>query len=109
MPWVYLGLAIATEVVGTLQLRSLANGFRWVPAIVVTVSYLASFLLMIPALRSINVGVSYAIWSAAGTAAVAGLGAVLFGDRLNWIAVAGIVLIVGGVVLVTASGSATHG
>jgi small multidrug resistance pump len=64
---------------------------------------------MVPALRTINVGVSYAIWSAVGTAAVAGLGVVLFDERLNALAVVGIVLIVVGVVLLTASGSATHG
>ena len=107
--WVFLALAIATEVLGTLQLRELANGFRLLPAAIVTVSYVASFVLMVPALRTINVGVSYAIWSAVGTAAVAGLGVVLFDERLNALAVVGIVLIVVGVVLLTASGSATHG
>ena len=107
--WVFLALAIATEVLGTLQLRELANGFRVLPAAIVTVSYVSSFVLMVPALRTINVGVSYAIWSAVGTAAVAGLGVVLFDERLNALAVVGIVLIVVGVVLLTASGSATHG
>jgi len=107
--WVFLALAIATEVLGTLQLRELANGFRVLPAVIVTVSYVASFVLMVPALRTINVGVSYAIWSAVGTAAVAGLGVVLFDERLNALAVVGIVMIVAGVVLLTASGSTTHG
>ena len=106
--WVFLALAIATEVLGTLQLRELANGFRALPASIVTVSYVSSFVLMVPALRTINVGVSYAIWSAVGTAAVAGLGVVLFDERLNALAVVGIVLIVVGVVLLTASGSTTH-
>ena len=99
--WVFLALAIATEVLGTLQLRELANGFRLLPAAIVTVSYVSSFVLMVPALRTINVGVSYAIWSAVGTAAVAGLGVVLFDERLNALAVVGIVLIVVGVVLLT--------
>jgi small multidrug resistance pump len=107
--WLFLSLAIATEVLGTLALRELANGFRWVPALVVTVSYVASFVLMVPALRTINVGVSYAVWSAVGTAAVAGLGVLIFDERLNTLGVVGITLIVGGVVLLTASGSATHG
>ena len=106
--WLFLALAIATEVLGTLQLRELANGFRWMPALIVTVSYVASFALMVPALRTINVGVSYAIWSAVGTAAVAGLGVLIFDERLNAMGVVGIALIVGGVVLLTASGSTTH-
>jgi small multidrug resistance pump len=106
--WIFLALAIATEVLGTLQLRQLADGFRMGPALVVTVSYVASFALMVPALRTINVGVSYAIWSAVGTAAVAGLGAVIFHERLNALGVTGLVLIVAGVVVLTASGSTTH-
>jgi small multidrug resistance pump len=106
--WLCLALAIASEVTATLQLRELANGFRFGPAAIVTVGYIASFALMVPALKTINVGVSYAIWSAVGTAAVAGFGVVMFGERLNALAVTGIVLILGGVVLLTASGSTTH-
>src|SRR5947207_14475176 len=106
--WLYLAAAIAAEVIGTLQLRTLADGFQVQPAAIVTVSYVASFALLVPALRSINVGVSYAIWSAVGTAAVAGLGAVFFKERLNLVGITGIVLIVAGVVVLTASGSTTH-
>jgi small multidrug resistance pump len=106
--WIFLAGAIATEVVGTLQLRALADGFHPLPAAVVTVSYVASFALMIPALKSINVGVSYAIWSAVGTAAVAGLGVIFFNEKLNMAGIAGIVVIVAGVILLTASGSTTH-
>jgi small multidrug resistance pump len=109
LAWLYLGLAIASEVVGTLQLRELANGFRVLPATIVVVSYVASFALLVPALKSISVGVSYAIWSAVGTAAIAGLGVVFFHERLNALAVTGIVLIIGGVVLLTLSGTAAHG
>ena len=108
LAWFFLLAAIAAEVVGTLQLRQLANGFHAVPAVVVTVSYVASFLLMAPALRTINVGVSYAIWSAVGTAAVAICGALFFGEHLNALGIAGIAVIVLGVILLTASGSTTH-
>jgi small multidrug resistance pump len=108
LAWAFLGGAIAAEVVGTLQLRQLADGFHLGPAAIVTVAYVASFVLMIPALKSINVGVSYAIWSAVGTAAVAGLGVVFFGEKLNAVGIIGIVIIVVGVVVLTASGSTTH-
>jgi small multidrug resistance pump len=106
--WLFLMAAIGAEVVGTLQLRELADGFQSVPAVIVVVSYVASFLLMIPALKTINVGVSYAIWSAVGTAAVAGLGVVFFHERINLAGVIGIVIIVLGVAVLTASGSTTH-
>jgi small multidrug resistance pump len=106
--WVYLGLAIASEVVATLQLRELSDGFRWVPAVIVVVGYAASFALMVPALKTINVGVSYAIWSAVGTTAVAVLGVIFYNEHLNALGIGGIVLILGGVVMLSASGSTTH-
>lgn len=106
--WLWLGLAIASEVVATLELRELSNGFRWVPAIIVVIGYGASFALMVPALKTINVGVSYAVWSAVGTTAVAVLGVILFGEKLNALGIGGIVLILGGVVMLSASGSTTH-
>lgn len=106
--WLFLAGAIATEVVGTLQLRSLANGFHPWPAVIVVIAYVASFLLLIPALKTINVGVSYAIWSAVGTAAVTGLGVVLFHEKINAVGITGIVIIVTGVIVLTASGSTSH-
>jgi small multidrug resistance pump len=109
MAWVYLTLAIASEIVATLSLRGLSEGFRWDLLSVIIVGYGLSFLLMVPALRQINVGVSYAIWSAAGTAAIAILGVLIFGEHLNAIAITGLVLIVLGVVLVTGSGTTSHG
>jgi small multidrug resistance pump len=60
------------------------------------------------ALRQLNVGVVYAIWSAVGTAAVSILGVLLFGERLNWQAVVGMVLLVGGVLVLVGSGSVSH-
>jgi small multidrug resistance pump len=107
--WVYLALAISSEVVATLELRELTKGIRAVPLIIVIVGYTLSFLLLIPALRHISVGVSYAVWSAVGTAAVAIFGVILFGERMNALGIVGLVLIVSGVVVLTASGSAQHG
>jgi multidrug transporter EmrE-like cation transporter len=108
-PWIFLVLAIASEIVATLSLRGLSAGFRWDLLTVIVMGYALSFALLVPALKHINVGISYAIWSAVGTAAIAVLGVVFFGERLNAIAISGLLLIVLGVVLVTASGSSTHG
>ena len=68
-----------------------------------------SFAMLALALRELSVATAYAIWSAVGTAVVAVLGAVFFSERLTAVAVLGIALIMLGVVLVTVSGSATHG
>jgi len=60
------------------------------------------------ALRQLNVGVVYAIWSAVGTAAVAGAGVLLFDERITWVTVVGMALIVLGVVVLVGSGATRH-
>src|SRR5690242_2602632 len=106
--WVLLAAAIATEVVGTLALRG-SNGFtQVVPSLITVVGYVASFVLLAIVLKSLPVGIVYAIWSAIGIALVAVLGKLIFNDPVPTLAVAGMVLIVGGVVLVSASGAKAH-
>jgi small multidrug resistance pump len=108
MAWAYLAAAIAFEITGTLGLRAIAQGPQpWAIALIVG-SYAVSFAAMTFALKQLNVGVVYAIWSAVGTAAVALAGAALFGDRLTWTAAAGMVLIVLGVVVLVGSGATQH-
>jgi small multidrug resistance pump len=100
--------AIATEVVGTLALRA-SNGYtELVPSVVTTVFYLVSIVLLAIVLKTLPVGIVYAIWSAVGIALVAVLGKVIFGDPVPPLAAVGMVLIVGGVALVGFSGAQAH-
>jgi small multidrug resistance pump len=108
VPWFLLVVAIATEVIGTLALRA-SDGFtQVVPAAVTVVTYLVSIVLLALVLKSLPVGIVYAIWSAVGIALVAVLGRVIFGDPVPPLAAVGMVLIVGGVALVGFSGAQTH-
>ncbi|GLZ78802.1 hypothetical protein Afil01_36090 [Actinorhabdospora filicis] len=109
MPWVLLAVAVVGEVAATLSLRALAGGFRPMLLAAVLVGYGVSFTLIGIALRSLNVGVVYAIWSGVGTAGVAVAAWWLFSERLNWTAAAGMALIVAGVVVLVSSGAAGHG
>ncbi|HYL07530.1 MAG TPA: multidrug efflux SMR transporter [Candidatus Udaeobacter sp.] len=107
-PWLLLVAAIATEVAGTLALRG-SDGFtKLVPSIVVVIGYVASFVLLAIVLKTLPVGIVYAVWSAVGIALVAALGKVIFDDPVPPLAMAGMVLIVGGVALVGFSGTRTH-
>lgn len=108
MPWVLLGAAIATEVAGTLVLRASDGLSRLVPSIIVAVAYLASFGLLAIVLKSLLVGIVYAIWAAVGVALVAVFGKIMFNDPVPPLAVVGMVLIVGGVALVSLSGTTAH-
>jgi small multidrug resistance pump len=106
-PALWLAMAISTEVVATTALK-LSDGFTrlgW--AVVVVVGYGISFYAMSVALRSIPLGIVYAVWSGVGTAD-RGHRLVLFHEVLDAVKLAGIGLIVIGVLLLNGAGSAAH-
>ena len=109
MAWLMLAGAILAEVVATLALRGVAGEFRPLPLLVVVGGYIIAFTLMAAALRTLNVGVVYAIWSGVGTAGVAAAAAVLYDEHLNLTAIGGMALIIVGVVVLAASGATGHG
>lgn len=101
MTWLFLAGAIACEVVGTVSLR-LSDGFsKLVPTIIVIIGYLAAFVLLAQVLkRGMQVGIAYAIWAACGVALVSLAGAAFLGDRLTWVQVIGIALVIAGVLAI---------
>lgn len=98
MAWVFLGLAILAEVTATVSLR-LSDGFsQLVPSIVVVVGYVAAFVMLSQALtRGVALGVAYGTWAAVGVALVALVGAGFLGERLSWVQIGGVVLVIVGV------------
>ncbi len=99
MAFVYLILAVVAEVVATSALKSSAGFTRLVPSVVVVVGYGLAFYLLSLVLRTLPVGVAYAIWAGLGIVLVTLVGVVAFGERPDVPAVLGILLIVAGVVL----------
>ena len=98
---VLLLAAITAEMIATTALR-LSEGFsRLGPSIVVVIGYGASFYLLAMALkRGLEMGIAYAIWSGLGTVAIVLIGVLFFQEKLNLGAMAGIVLVILGVVLI---------
>jgi small multidrug resistance pump len=97
--WALLTAAIAIEVAATLSLRASQDHSAWL--LVVVVGYLGAFALLTLVLRTgMAIGVAYGIWGACGTALTAVLAAVLFGDPFTLPILAGIALIIAGVLLV---------
>ena len=100
MPFVYLAIAILAEVIGTSALKA-SDGFTvWAPSAVVVAGYSVSFYFLSLALRSIPVGVAYAIWSGIGIVLISVIGWVLFRQRLDAAAIVGMGLIVAGVAVI---------
>ena len=97
--WFFLVVAIISEVAGTSALKS-AEGFtKFWPSTVVVVGYASAFYFLSLTLKTIPVGIAYAVWSGVGTALIALLAWVFMGQKLDWPAVVGILLIVSGVLV----------
>jgi small multidrug resistance pump len=109
MNWVYLCIAIVAEVVATSALKT-ADGFtRVAPSMVVIIGYVAAFYFLSLALRTIPVGIAYAIWSGIGIALIAFIGWWLYGQRLDIAAIVGVALIIVGVAVLNGfSKAVTH-
>ena len=96
--WLYLLFAILLEVAGTTSMK-FSDGFaRIIPSILVGVFYLASMGMMIMAVKTLEIGLVYAIWSGLGTAIITGIGIVYFGESFSLIKAGSIALIIMGVV-----------
>ncbi|HLS79804.1 MAG TPA: multidrug efflux SMR transporter [Steroidobacter sp.] len=106
---VALIIAILSEVAATSALKA-SDGFRnLIPSVVVVIGYGAAFYFLSLALRTIPMGVAYAIWSGVGIVLISLAGWFLYAQKLDLAALAGIVLIIAGVfVLQVLSGAADH-
>ena len=100
MGYVYLSLAIAAEIVGTTALKASNEFTNLVPSIVAFIGYGVSLVFLALVLRTIPVGIAYAIWAGVGIAAISVIGFAVFRQPLDFPAILGITLIVSGVVVI---------
>ena len=99
MGYLYLAIAILAEVIATGALKASEGFSKLVPSVVVVVGYGVAFYFLSLVLKTIPVGVAYAIWSGAGVILISVVGIVAFKQKLDLAAVIGITLIVAGVVV----------
>lgn len=100
MTYLYLGLAIIAEVIGASLLKATGEFTKLVPSVIVVVSYLLSFYLMILVLRTIPVGITYAIWSGLGIVLVTIVGGFMYKQIPDLASLIGIGLIISGVLVI---------
>jgi small multidrug resistance pump len=100
MNWVYLSIAIVSEVFATSALKASMGFTRLVPSIIVVVGYAGAFFFLSLVLRTIPVGIAYAIWSGAGVVLISIAGLFVYHQRLDIPAIVGIALIAAGVVTI---------
>ncbi|TQJ87289.1 multidrug efflux SMR transporter [Streptomyces sp. SLBN-31] len=105
MGYLLLGVAIAAEVGATTAMKFSEGFSRLVPSLVTVVGYVVSFVLLAQTLKTLSVGTAYAIWSGIGTAAIATIGLLFFGEGMTMTKAAGIALIIVGVVVLNLGGA----
>lgn len=106
--WLTLGLAIVAEVVGTSALKA-SDGFtRLGPSAVVVVGYAVAFYCLSLVLKSLPVGVTYAVWSGLGIVLITVAAFVIYGQRIDLPGLIGMGLIIAGVVVLNVFSKAAH-
>ena len=99
MGYLYLSIAIIAEVIGTSALKASQEFTQLGPSIVAIVGYGASLCFLSLVLKTIPVGIAYAIWSGTGITLITVIGAILFKQIPDIPAIIGMILIMSGVVV----------
>ena len=99
MPYLFLAIAIVSEVIGTSFMKASEGFTRPVPSLVTAMSYGVAFYFLSLTLKTIPVGVAYAIWSGVGIVLIAAVAWVFQGQKLDAPAMIGMGLIAAGVVV----------
>lgn len=96
----WLLFAVVLEIIANILLK-LSNGFRnKVYGVLSLVGVLAAFSALSKAVEGIDLAVAYALWGGLGLLATIAFGWILFGQRLNWLGVAGLILLLAGMVVI---------
>ena len=100
VPYLYLTAAIVFEVIGTWALKASDTFTRLGPSLVTAVAYPICFFFLALTLRTIPVGITYAIWSGLGIVLIALIGWFWFKQTLDAPALLGLALIIAGIVVI---------
>ncbi|MEV0524484.1 multidrug efflux SMR transporter [Streptomyces sp. NPDC050439] len=97
--------AIVAEVAGTTAMKYSEGFSKLWPSLITVAGYLIAFTLLAQTLKTLSVGTAYAIWAGIGTAAVAAIGMIFMGESAGLAKIAGIALVIAGVVLLNLGGA----
>ncbi|SDY92049.1 small multidrug resistance pump [Jannaschia faecimaris] len=107
MHWLYLILAIAFETIGTTALKTSEGFTRLWPSLLTLACFFSALFLLSMVLKTLPVGVTYAIWSGLGIVLIATIGWIAFGQKLDLPAILGMALIVTGIVVMQVFSNST--
>lgn len=105
MPWLYLLIAGAFEIVWVYMMKQFHGFSRLVPSVITIVTMIISFWLLSVAMRTIPLGTAYVIWTGIGAVGAFVVGIILLGEPVNLLRVAAAVMIISGLILMKISSS----
>ncbi|MFI6692278.1 DMT family transporter [Streptomyces sp. NPDC050433] len=100
-----LAVAIMAEVAATTAMKYSEGFTRLWPSVGAVAGYVLAFAMLAQTLKTLSVGTAYAIWAGVGTAAVAAIGMVFLSEAATPAKLAGMALVIGGVVLLNLGGA----
>ena len=98
--WLYMGVAIVAEVIATSALKASSGFSQPLPSLITVAGYAIAFYCLALTLKTIPVGMAYAIWSGAGIVLISLVAWLVFGQKLDVPALIGMGLIVAGVLVI---------
>ncbi len=109
MPYIYLFIAIITEVLGTVALQQSNQFSKIFPSVCVIIFYCLSFYFLSLCLGSMNIAFAYSIWSCFGMILIGITGYILFNQKIDLPFVVGtIIILIGTIIICTLSKTITH-
>jgi len=100
MVYLYLSIAIVAEVIGTSALKASEEFTKLGPSLIVIVGYGTAFYFLSLVLKTMPVGIAYAIWSGVGVTLIVIVGAIMFKQVPDIAAIIGMAMIIAGVVVI---------
>lgn len=108
MGYLYLGLAIIGEVIGTSFLKASVGFSHWLPTLISLAAYGLCFYFLSLTMENVNLNIAYAIWAGLGLVLTTLIAMLYWKETINWAGLLGIALILGGVVVLNLYGGPTH-
>ncbi|NLR94751.1 multidrug efflux SMR transporter [Flammeovirga sp. SR4] len=108
MHWLFLFIAIISEIIATSTLKASEGFTKLIPSVITVIGYGISFYFLSLAVKSIPIGITYALWSGIGIICITTIGYFFYKEPLNWPTIIGIAFILIGVVIVNLSNHTSH-
>lgn len=100
MDYLYLFIAILSEVIATALLKSSEGFSKFYPAIITVIGYIISFILLSLVLRTIPMGIAYSYWAGFGIVFITIIGYIFYDQQIDFCSIIGIILIIIGIILI---------